>query len=200
MPPDQDARPQTTEERILRATLKIIEQEGFQNVRVRKIASLADVNVAAINYHFGSKDQLINEALHYLSGQFMEAFIPLREVSLTPEQRLAGFLDIYFATMIRYPELVKRFVTQSMVGFSAPGQFIEFVTREGISQIKDVVGLLRPQDDDKARMMRVAQMMSSLMLPAVLGRTTEMAWGMRFDDETTRRAYVAMLVNNLIKG
>lgn len=47
-------------QRIILATIECIESEGFQNLTIRKIANKAGVNVAAINYHFGSKKQLLS--------------------------------------------------------------------------------------------------------------------------------------------
>jgi len=70
----------STKNKILEATLSIISNEGFQNVTIRRIAMDAGVNVAAVNYHFGSKDNVINEALEYLMIQAKEIFICLRRI------------------------------------------------------------------------------------------------------------------------
>src|SRR5690606_10888396 len=34
---------------------------GFAGTSLRQVTSHADVNIAAVNYHFGSKDNLVNE-------------------------------------------------------------------------------------------------------------------------------------------
>ena len=44
-----------TKSLILQATLSLLETQGLQKVTVRKIAAHAGVNVAAVNYHFGTK-------------------------------------------------------------------------------------------------------------------------------------------------
>jgi AcrR family transcriptional regulator len=48
-----------TKERILDAAEALLAQEGFAGVTMRAIATSADVNLASINYHFGSKEALI---------------------------------------------------------------------------------------------------------------------------------------------
>ena len=48
-----------TRARILAAASPIFAERGFDAVGVRLLASAAKVNIAAINYHFGSKDGLI---------------------------------------------------------------------------------------------------------------------------------------------
>ncbi|MGC3947298.1 MAG: TetR family transcriptional regulator [Chryseolinea sp.] len=47
-----------TSEKILSAARKLFEQKGFDKTSVRDIATMADVNVALINYHFESKENL----------------------------------------------------------------------------------------------------------------------------------------------
>lgn len=50
-------------ERIVAATLDGIDRVGVAGLTVRGIAEAADVNGAAINYYFGTKDRLLGEAL-----------------------------------------------------------------------------------------------------------------------------------------
>ena len=52
-----------TRERLLDAIEVLIADHGFQALTHRLIAQRADVHVALLNYHFGSKEQLVEEAL-----------------------------------------------------------------------------------------------------------------------------------------
>jgi len=52
-----------TREKILEATFRRLASEGYAALSVREIAKDAGVNHALINYHFGSKDQLVIEVL-----------------------------------------------------------------------------------------------------------------------------------------
>jgi len=53
----------STKERILNSTEKLIAENGFGELSIRKISQLAHTNLAAINYHFGNKQQLIDQVL-----------------------------------------------------------------------------------------------------------------------------------------
>jgi hypothetical protein len=44
---------------ILGAAERLYADRGFADVTLRDIVAAADVNLAAVNYHFGSKDELI---------------------------------------------------------------------------------------------------------------------------------------------
>jgi AcrR family transcriptional regulator len=55
MPSDQ------TRSAILAAAERLYADRGFADVTLRDIVAAAEVNLAAVNYHFGSKDELIAE-------------------------------------------------------------------------------------------------------------------------------------------
>jgi AcrR family transcriptional regulator len=50
-----------TRDRILDAAERLFAEQGFAGTSLRQITSTADANVAAVNYHFGSKEALIGE-------------------------------------------------------------------------------------------------------------------------------------------
>jgi AcrR family transcriptional regulator len=72
-----------TRSRLLDAVEALIADHGFKPLTHRTIASRAEAHVALLNYHFGSKEQLIEEALARRAGQLLamqhEALAALRE-------------------------------------------------------------------------------------------------------------------------
>ncbi len=52
-----------TKERLLEAAIRCIEDKGYAETTARDISSAAGANLASIGYHFGSKDELLDEAL-----------------------------------------------------------------------------------------------------------------------------------------
>lgn len=50
----------STKSRILDAAEELFSEKGFAETSMRDITSHADVNLASVNYHFGSKEELIN--------------------------------------------------------------------------------------------------------------------------------------------
>ncbi len=51
----------STKDRILGAAEELFAMNGFAGTSLRQVTSRADVNIAAVNYHFGSKENLVNE-------------------------------------------------------------------------------------------------------------------------------------------
>ncbi|HEX5093628.1 MAG TPA: TetR/AcrR family transcriptional regulator [Burkholderiales bacterium] len=56
--------PKETQVRILDAAEELFMQHGFEGASMRMLTARAGVNLAAVNYHFGSKDALIEAVFH----------------------------------------------------------------------------------------------------------------------------------------
>jgi AcrR family transcriptional regulator len=52
-----------TKTRILDGAEQLFAREGFHNTSLREITGLAGVNLASVNYHFGSKDSLLHAVI-----------------------------------------------------------------------------------------------------------------------------------------
>jgi AcrR family transcriptional regulator len=59
------ATSEQTRARLVEAAREVFSQHGFQGATVREICRRAQANVAAVNYHFGSKDGLLAEVLNF---------------------------------------------------------------------------------------------------------------------------------------
>ena len=57
-----------TRERILTVACEVFAEQGFRDTTIRDICQQATVNVAAVNYYFGSKEHLYEEVCKYLFG------------------------------------------------------------------------------------------------------------------------------------
>jgi AcrR family transcriptional regulator len=65
-----------TREDILEAALPIFAAVGFRAATVRDLSTAAGVNIAAINYHFGSKQGLYDEVLPFAYSRLSVAPVP----------------------------------------------------------------------------------------------------------------------------
>lgn len=62
----------TTKEKLLAAARSCLLRRGYASTTVREIIAESGANQASINYHFGSKDALLNQALFALNGEWGE--------------------------------------------------------------------------------------------------------------------------------
>jgi AcrR family transcriptional regulator len=85
-----------TKERILTAAEALFAQRGFEGASLRQLTAAAGVNLAAVNYHFGSKDNLVEEVfkrrLDQLNARRMAA---LRQIAGQSETTLEDLLGAF---------------------------------------------------------------------------------------------------------
>ncbi|MCB0417625.1 MAG: TetR/AcrR family transcriptional regulator [Bdellovibrionaceae bacterium] len=84
-----------TKKRILDSALKIFAEHGFDGASIRSISQEAKVNIAAINYHFGNKENLYFEVVRYSYTQMnvkIQELNAVRELSL--EELAVGIFDL----------------------------------------------------------------------------------------------------------
>lgn len=86
----------STKERILAAAEVLFAQRGFDGASLRQLTAAAEVNLAAVNYHFGSKDRLVEEVfrrrLDTLNAHRLAA---LSKVAAEPDTTLEDVLDAF---------------------------------------------------------------------------------------------------------
>jgi AcrR family transcriptional regulator len=88
--PNQDE----TRQQLLEAAGEVFAEAGFRNATVREICRRAGANIAAVNYHFGDKEQLYKELLSYAHGKTLEKYPPLLGLpaDAAPEKKLRAFI------------------------------------------------------------------------------------------------------------
>jgi len=81
-----------TREKVLSVACEVFAEKDYHDATVEEICKRAETNIAAINYHFGSKDQLYAQVWRRAHEDAMKAYPP--EGGLGPdapaEQRLRG--------------------------------------------------------------------------------------------------------------
>ena len=88
-----------TKDRLLTAAAELFAERGFHRTTVRDIAARARVNVAAGNYHYGSKRALY---LAVLRAQFADVRATLRaRGAAVPEGELRGLSRRQLAALLR---------------------------------------------------------------------------------------------------
>jgi AcrR family transcriptional regulator len=61
-------------EDLLAGAKRCLLEKGYRNTTARDIASASGVSLAAIGYHFGSKEALMNQAVYEAIGEWSETF------------------------------------------------------------------------------------------------------------------------------
>lgn len=99
---------QDTRERILDVAERLFMKHGYEATSMRLITSAADVNLAAVNYHFGSKESLLCEVfrrrLFWLNAERLRALDLLEAEAAGAPLKPSLILEAFFGTLLRMGE------------------------------------------------------------------------------------------------
>ncbi|HZX31047.1 MAG TPA: TetR family transcriptional regulator [Rhodocyclaceae bacterium] len=97
-----------TRERILDTAERLFMAHGYEGTSMRQITSEASVNLAAVNYHFGSKEALIEEVfrrrLDWLNEERLRVLDEMEEAAGGKPLKPSQIVDAFFGTLIRMAE------------------------------------------------------------------------------------------------
>ncbi|HHK5540784.1 TetR/AcrR family transcriptional regulator [Bacillus cereus] len=158
----------STKEKILNTTLELIRKEGFEKVTIRKIAKLLDINIALVNYHFGSKEKLISEAIRVLLISFQGTFSILDNITVPAKERLKIFLLDYVLVIRQYPELVRKIIAMGTTVFTSQYEYGDFLKRLGFSKVENILSEITNETDQEILMMMTVQIFGSIFLPTLM--------------------------------
>ena len=176
----------TKKELILKATLNLIKKQGFEGVTMRKIASEAKVNVGLVNYHFGSKDKLINAVIQILVDSLKETFTILDDDSIEPRQRLKQFLLQYVNAYYQYPFIAQRMLVEGTIIFDSQKEFIHFMKAFGIKKMQHTVEQLIGKTEPETLIIIMSHLLGATFLPALIEPLYEKVTGFRFPEMEKR--------------
>ncbi len=194
--------PLTTKEKIIKVTMDIIATEGVQNLTIRKIAAKAVVNVAAVNYHFGSKDGAIDAALIEVTNELRQAFAILQGEDTDEEERLFVFINKYTEIVNKYPDIIKNMINRAMHNKPLDKQieYMAFLKNEGIAVLKETIGRINPEQGEDQLYLLTLHLMSCLCFPFLLGAQGQEIMGVDLCNDRIRQAHTRLLFQNVIGG
>ncbi len=187
----------STREQIIAVTLEALQQGGLAALTIRQIADRAGVNVAAVNYHFGSKDALVNEVLVELTSGLRGAFTALADDAVSPRDRLHQFLDGFASVLLRYPDVYRQAIGSGLLGGDEQRQYLGFLRAEGLQALKRLVRQETGETQDRRLTLRIIQAIGGLVYPLLVAPFLAQAAGIQLSDERIRREHVALCLETL---
>lgn len=190
-----------TKDRIIHVAMDIIASEGFRGITVRKIAEIAGVNVAAVNYYFGSKENLISEAFEYLTVQLRDTFNILKNDDKDAMALLSDFITSYMSVISDYPDMIKSLITYAIQDKPMQGhaEYSVFLQTEGISLISEMIKKAAPGFDELTVSLKTLNLMSGLSMPFLMGNTINNMLNVNLFDDQIRKVYAELLLNNIME-
>jgi AcrR family transcriptional regulator len=176
--------------KIIEATIECIEREGIQAVTIRKIAKLAGVNSAAINYYFRSKEKLVEEVMR---STIEHVFEDWREVvndeNRSVRERLFLLFTDYMEGAIMYSGISKAHMWEPLINNNYDSLFVKLLNEFFQDLVKKLsLELKRPVKELK---LVVIHLFSALTMPVLMPDLYRDFYdGKTFKEAKVRRALI----------
>lgn len=103
------------QQHIIETALHLFAEKGFEGASVRDIAEKAGVNVAMVNYYFGSKDKLFEKIVEYKTSITKGSLDEIQKnKSLTSFQKIEAIIDSYIERLFTNRKF-HRLIQQEMI-------------------------------------------------------------------------------------
>lgn len=181
-------------QKIILAAITCIEQNGIQNLTVRDIAQTAGVNVAAINYYFGNKKNLLETTLRMTMDEaFLKTEELLHDPNADPYLALKGFLENTIWGSMNSPGVTKAHLFNPI--YDRDKNNYAFIRIEEFMRL--LVDRLATKGNPKERKrirFAIVQMISAVVMVGLIPELFEQATGMDFHKDKTQKDFVAHLL------
>ena len=176
--------------KIIEATIECIEREGIQAVTIRKIAKLAGVNSAAINYYFRSKEKLVEEVMRSTVEHVFEDWGDIiNDENRSVRERLFLLFTDYMEGAIMYPGISKAHMWEPLIKNNYDSLFVKLLNGFFQDLVKKLsLELKRPAKELK---LVVIHLFSTLTMPVLMPDLyREFYDGTTFKEAKVRRALI----------
>ena len=186
-------------EKLIEITARILREKGFKSATVRAITKEAKVNIAAIRYYFGSKEELISAALEYMMSSLENISAYLDDSRLTAKERLKKYILAYFNLAHRHPALFRSISRPSSA--EAQGTYFIYLNllrdqcwQKITENVIEITGFTDPHDVE----LKVMQIFAAVEFPIILESNNKGSFITQYTDSATLERYVDILLNNNI--
>lgn len=194
-----------TKGKILQAAIDIVGLKG--EVTTKEITDKAGVNIAAINYHFGNKNNLLKEVENYYTNLLykMQHEILVNEV-LSPSQKLVEWAKGLVNFMFKYPALLALIVNIVSEDKNYNPAIIKniYLNSELQVSVKNIIHESTGISEDKLLNYKYMQIFSGILGP-VVSKAVYTIYGegrgiMDINNSDELDEYIKILVNSILKG
>ncbi len=141
-------------EQIIETATDLFAANGFDGTSIRDISGTAGVNIAMVNYYFGSKEKLFTNIIETKISITHERLLEIAsDSSLDEMKKMEAVVELYVNKIISFPafhrilqqELIfgVRYETQDMITstFRKNAEIVKSIIDEGVAK-----GLFKPVD------------------------------------------------------
>lgn len=187
----------STKQKIINTTFDIISKNGVSGITIRKIAALAEVNIALINYHFKNKETLINETMKVFINKVQGIFDRQYESGNTVKLRLTKTLYDFAKNANKHPGFVKATAHKLMTNtLKEDDPFNDFIINMQVKVNEFLKSNLQGLPQDKLNHIKMI-ISSAIIYPIIIGDYSQIIYSVNLKDDL--HLYIDTIIEQIIQ-
>ena len=183
-------------ESIMETTIELLKKSGgnINTITIRDIATLSGVGTGLINYHFGTKDHLIELCVQRIISNVISAFRPRIDRDMTAEEKLKETAKQVVDFLMANPEISKISILGDMV---APK-----LTDNTMKTVSGFMATVSSGKNGRSENIKLLTYCFTLILQGVFLRkdSTGDSVGFDFNRKKDRDTFIDFIIERLYEG
>lgn len=168
----------------------------MSHVTVRGLAAAAGVNIAAVNYHFGSKEALLEAArVATIQATLQDTDACLERWTDDPQSALEELFTYYLEGSFRYPQLTRAHLYEPFADGDFSGPFPQLFAPV-LDRLRHILCTVVADLDEVAASRRVMAAISAILFPACFHALFPSLGAL--DSEAKRHTYAQEIVKQAL--
>lgn len=186
-----------TKSRIMATAIDIMGRNANIDVTIREIARQANVNIASINYYFGSKEQLFIEVENTLVGGIDDIYGLLSDNSNSMRVNLINWADDLMQYLLEYPGIIFLWASRVIKDKTDNQDIIKLIAYSE-ANLNEIVKQLTGTDNADEIEFKVIQLISSIISPVIMYLGIGEHLVIDINDAAVRKSYITSLIDSII--
>ncbi len=188
---------ESVELKIIEAAISCVEEFGLSGATNRRIAEKAGVNLAAINYYFRSKDNLIDKVMETTLNNAFDWTDIEQLPGNTAKERCAAVFEHLIKGGCDYPGITRAHFTDLFVTGNYSSLMIKKYN-EFMSKLVDDLAYRGVSLSREMLKIACAQIAQACLMAALAPQINTPSTGVDMRDPETRHVFVTSLVDKLL--
>jgi TetR/AcrR family transcriptional regulator, regulator of cefoperazone and chloramphenicol sensitivity len=182
-------------EAILNSAYELLSKKGIRDVTIKDIAEQANVNIAAINYYFGSKENLVDMVIEKYIKEAFELFSIFEDTKESLEQRLKNFSQ---KSMEIACSSFHRAILFQAIGEDSIIPRIQLSFKTHMEAAMNIISKIEGKHDEQEIILKTVLFYSCLYFPMLV--THYNATILDFYKPEVREKYIALIMDGFFKN
>jgi TetR/AcrR family transcriptional regulator, regulator of cefoperazone and chloramphenicol sensitivity len=183
-------------DKIIQAALKIITKRKNMNFTIREVILDADVNIASVNYYFGTKKKLIQEIERSYMRKLLEIQKILGNTQVPPKERLLLWSQTIYEDVLKNPGLIL-ILNNKLILSEEYDTEIELFIQNHNDSLRSIIREITGIKEEEQINFRVARLNADLIFPLLFMNKFEKIFGFPIQNKILRNKYIDSVIKSI---